>query len=392
MATSAPEAPDKIATKDVRESSQQPSPPKERSLLSRVRLNWQLKVVIPVAAVLLNGILIFMVATLSLEGPQRHTVMIVASVGAVAVCAALLIVLAALLRGPVLELQNKIARVRDGDLNVTVNFAHRSDDIGDLGRNFNEMVKQLRESRAEIERLHRTQISRAEHLATLGELAAGLAHEIRNPLAGIAGVIEIIGRDLPDSSPARSVLKDVRQEVMHINRIVSQLLDCARPKPPEILPADLNATAEHAVMFAREQAMAKTIDFELIECKELPSIEHDTSQVHQVLLNLLLNSIQAIDGKGSIKVELGRQGKFATVTVKDSGRGIPPELLANIFRPFYTTKGYGTGLGLSLAKRIVEEHGGQIEVTSAPGEGATFTVMLPIGQAPLRCNRLASQF
>src|SRR6202008_1113348 len=108
------------------------------------------------------------------------------------------------------ELQEKIARVGHGDLDVSVGFAKRNDEIGDLGRNFNRMVQQLRASGGEIELLHRTQMSRAEPLATLGELATGLAHEIRNPLAGIAGVIEIVGRDLPSTSPARAVIRDIR--------------------------------------------------------------------------------------------------------------------------------------------------------------------------------------
>src|ERR1700753_1222816 len=133
-----------------------------------------------------------------------------------------------------LELQEKIARVSLGDLNVSVDFAQRNDEIGDLGRDFNEMVAQLRTSREEIHRLHQTQMSRAEHFATLGELAAGLAHEIRNPLAGIAGVIEIVSRDLPSSSPARAVVKDVRQEIAQINHIITDLLQTARPHPPEI--------------------------------------------------------------------------------------------------------------------------------------------------------------
>jgi nitrogen fixation/metabolism regulation signal transduction histidine kinase len=207
--------------------------------------------------------LLFLLATLSWRDPERHLVLLVAGAGAVAICGALLVVLTYTVQRPMVELQQKIAQVGNGDLNVAVSFSHRNDEIGDLGRNFNQMVVQLRESREEIERLHRTQMSRAEHLATLGEMATGLAHEIRNPLAGIAGVIEIIGRDLPSSSPARAVVKDVRQEIARINHIVTDLLQTARPHPPTVRKSDLNTTVEHAVMLGRQQAMAKSIEIEL---------------------------------------------------------------------------------------------------------------------------------
>ncbi len=349
----------------------------DESGLNPVRINWQLKTLLPVAFVLLNGLLLFMIATVSLQNPQKHEVLVVAGTGAVVICAVLILALAFVIGRPMIELQEKIQRVGEGDLNVWVGFAKRNDEIGDLGRNFNRMVEQLRRNHDEIERLHRTQMSRAEHLATLGELATGLAHEIRNPLAGIAGVIEIIGRDLPATSPARAVVKEVRQEINQINRIVSDLLDTARPRQPQIRRSDLNATVEHAVMLARQQALSKPL---LIEFKKvsLPDVEHDSDQIHQVLLNLLLNSIQAIDAKGFIKVGLEQNGDNAVITVADNGRGIAPEHLPNIFRPFYTTKGNGTGLGLSLARRIVEEHHGRIEATSSVGKGTTFVVTLPL--------------
>ena len=345
-----------------------------------LRLSWQLKTMLPVVAALFNGLILFVLATLSLEGSQRHTVLLMAAIGAIVVCAVLVVTLALVVRRPMLELENSIQRVSDGDLHATVTFADRNDDIGDLGRNFNTMVQQLRESRQEIERLHATQMSRAEHLATLGELAAGLAHEIRNPLAGIAGVMDIIGRDVPPTSPAQDVLKDVREEVLRINRIVTDLLETARPKAPQIQLADLNTTAEHALMFAREQAISKPIHFEFTRDSELPPVEHDPAQIQQVLLNLTLNAIQAIDGPGAVTVTVEQQGALAAVNVKDTGPGIPPETLKNIFRPFFTTKGHGTGLGLSLAKRIVEDHGGKIDVASMPGHGCTFSVILPIAR------------
>src|SRR5579864_4149441 len=346
--------------------------------LSSVRVNWQLKAMLPVGFVLLAGLLLFVLATVSLRDPERHAVLIVAGAGAVVICAVLIAVLAYVIQRPMVELQEKIAQVSEGNLNVSVSFSGRNDEIGDLGRNFNHMMQQLRESRAEIERLHRTQMSRAEHLATLGELATGLAHEIRNPLAGIAGVIEIIGRDLPSTSPARAVVKDVRQEIARINHIVTDLLQTARPHPPKVSKSDLNTTVEHAVMLGRQQAMTKGIEVALQKDASLPEVEHDSDQIHQVLLNLLLNALQAIDVNGKIRVSVKQQGTTAVVEVADNGRGIAPNHLPNIFRPFYTTKGDGTGLGLSLARRIVEDHHGRIDVTSAVGQGTTFAVVLPL--------------
>ena len=346
-----------------------------------LRINWEIKALVPIACVLLGGMFLFLLATLSWRDPERHIVLLVAGAGAVAICGALLVVLTYTVQRPMVELQQKIAQLGGGDLSVTVSFARRNDEIGDLGRNFNQMVQQLRESRAEIERLHRTQMSRAEHLATLGEMATGLAHEIRNPLAGIAGVIEIIGRDLPATSPARSVVKDVRQEIARINHIVTDLLQTARPHPPTVRKSDLNTTVEHAVMLGRQQALAKSIEIALHKDASLPEVEHDSDQIHQVLLNLLLNALQAIDANGKIAVTVKSHGATAIVEVADNGRGISPDHLPNIFRPFYTTKGDGTGLGLSLARRIVEDHHGRIDVTSAVGKGATFAVVLPLQRA-----------
>ena len=344
---------------------------------SRMRFNWQLKAILPVAFVLLAGLLLFTLATLSFRDPERHAVLIVAGAGAVVICAVSIVALAYQIQRPMVELQEKIAQVSDGDLDVAVSFSRRNDEIGDLGRNFNHMMEQLRESREEIETLHRTQISRAEHLATLGEMATGLAHEIRNPLAGIAGVIEIIGRDLPSTSPARAVVKDVRQEITQINRILTDLLETARPHPPQICRSNLNTTVEHTVMLVRQQVLSRPIKIELQGSPDLPEVEHDSDQIHQVLLNLLLNAVQAMEDAGTVRVEIGSREGYASVVVSDTGRGIPSQNLSNIFRPFFTTKGNGTGLGLSLARRIVEEHHGRIEVSSVVGKGSRFEVLLP---------------
>ncbi|MGA2560962.1 MAG: ATP-binding protein [Terracidiphilus sp.] len=352
------------------------SPAKEFTL-DRVRVNWQIKALLPVIFVLGVGLLLLMVATITIQAPERHLVLMLAADGAIIVCGVSIGAVAYLIRGPMLELQKKVALVSQGNLDVTVSFAERNDDIGDLGRNFNHMTQQLRESQKEIERMHRTQMSRAEHLATLGELATGLAHEIRNPLAGIAGVIEIIGRDLPVTSPARDMVKDVRLEINQINRILTELLETARPHPPRMMRSNLNTTVEHAVMLARQQVLSQPITIELQKASGLAEVEHDSDRIHQVLLNLLLNAVQAMDGAGNVRVEIGSKDQYARIMVSDTGRGISAEQFAHIWRPFYTTRGNGTGLGLSLARRIVEDHHGQISVASVVGQGSTFEVLLP---------------
>ncbi len=347
-----------------------------------MRVKWQLKALIPVVFVLLAGLLLFTAATVSVRATARDTVLMVAGVGAIVICAVSIATLAYVVQRPMIELQEKVALVSDGNLDVAVSFSGRNDEIGELGRNFNSMMQQLRDTRKEIENMHQIQISRAEHLATLGELAAGLVHEIRNPLSGIAGVIDIIARDLPLASPSRATVKDLRLEIDQINRILTDFLETARLRPPRVMRSNLNTTVEHAVMLARLQVLNEPIRIELHQAPELPEVEHDSDQIHQVVLNLLLNGIQAIDGgAGTVLVDLGQRAEFASVVVSDTGRGIPEKQLTNIFRPFFTTKENGTGLGLSLVRRIVDEHHGHISVTSAVGKGTSFEVLLPYSMA-----------
>jgi signal transduction histidine kinase len=341
-------------------------------------LGWQWKAIIPIVGVLLLGLVAFKAVVLALDIHEGNWILIVAAAGAVAICFVTLSVLLVLIERPLAELKKVITHVRGGDLDARVKFAKRTDDVGQLGRQFNEMVQQLAENREEIERLHQIEMARAEHLATIGELAAGLAHELRNPLAGIAGVVEVMGRELPQHSSSRAVLPEVQGEIHHIQSILNDLLAYARPRPPEFHPADLNTTIEQAVFLARQQVRTKPIEILFEPQKKLPHVVHDPVQFQQVILNLLLNGIQAIPNQGKIEVTLRREGEFAVVRIKDTGKGISQDSLPKIFKPFFTTRKEGTGLGLPLAKGIVEAHRGRIQVTSEPGQGAQFDVWLPI--------------
>lgn len=326
---------------------------------------------------------------ISLEGPLeaereiRAEIILVSAIGILALSAVMLFVLAVLVHRPVLELTDKISRARRGQLDVAVSFADRADEIGELGRDFNEMVRQLRESCRQCESLYEIQVTQAQHLATIGELAAGLAHEIKNPLAGIAGAIEIISQDLPPSNPHREVMKEVQREMLRIKKILADLLSYARPKPPHLTVANLNEAIVSMINLARQQTQKK-IEFRFTPDPNLPVFAHDPDQMRQVLFNLLLNSVQAIEEGGKITIEAhavergdGR-GSEVQIAITDTGRGIPPEQLSQIFKPFFTTKGQGTGLGLSLSRRIVDQHGGTIQAENPPDGGTKFLVRLPL--------------
>ena len=345
------------------------------------RIRWQWKVFIPIIAVLILSLVGITAILRTLELQGAHWILIVIVAFAILLCFVLLSVLLVLVQRPLEELMATIAQIRRDDLTARVDFAQRDDDIGHLGQQFNEMVERLAQNREEIEELHEREMARAEHLATLGELAAGLAHEIRNPLAGIAGVVDVMSKELPADGPSRAVMGDVQKEVRHIQDILNDLLSYARPRPPDFHPSDLNTTVEQAVLLARQQVLTKPIE---ISCKlnpSLPPVDHDAALIQQVVLNLLLNAIQAIPKQGKIDVLLSREQGFAVIQVSDTGRGIPAEALSKIFKPFFTTRSEGTGLGLSLAKGIVQSHGGKIEITSVIQKGTQFRVWLPIERA-----------
>lgn len=341
-------------------------------------IRWQWKVFIPIIAALASSIVAIYAVLRSLEIREVQWILIAAVGCAIVLCFVLLSVLLVLIERPLEDLLETIAHVRRGDLTARVGFAKRQDDVGQLGRQFNEMIQRLDENRLEIEELHKREMARAEHLATLGELAAGLAHEIRNPLAGIAGVVDIMGKELPPNSPSRAVIDDVHQEILHIQAILNDLLSYARPRPPNFHPANLNATIEQAVVLSRQQVRTKPIQVKFEANSTLPLVEHDPALIQQVVLNLLLNGIQAISGTGEVRVTLAQECDAAVLRVADTGRGISAEALTKIFKPFFTTRSEGSGLGLSLASSIVQSHGGRIEVSSTPGKGSQFKVLLPL--------------
>ena len=268
-----------------------------------------------------------------------------------------------------------------------------------LEKEIRSLTENWREFCDHCQRVHDTEMVQAEHLATMGELAAGVAHEIRNPLAGIAGAIEIISKDFPKDHPDREILDDLRQEVRRIEKVLIDLLTYARPKAPQFGMADLKDTVAHTLQLARQQIGSKNVEFSIQIPSPLPRFRMDPEQLHQVLLNLVLNGIQALDQEGKITIQarvLGGSGApnrphYIEIAVSDTGGGISREQLDKISRPFYTTKRGGTGLGLSLCRRIIGQHGGTLTAESEVKKGSRFIIRLPMREAVEEAQMLGTR-
>jgi two-component system sensor histidine kinase HydH len=232
----------------------------------------------------------------------------------------------------------------------------------------------------ERERLY-ARLTEAERLAATGELAAGVAHEIRNPLAAIVNATTLLGEEESLTQEERaSTLGAVRKEARRLNRILSEFLAFARPREPKRLAGDIREVIDHVLTLIREDpGRARQVELDVRVDPVVPSFVFDADQMTQVLLNIALNGVEALDGPGRVGIDVSLRGSSVAIAVSDTGRGMSPEERRRIFDPFYSRKPAGTGLGLTLARRIVTAHGGRIEVESTPGRGTCFTILLPLG-------------
>jgi signal transduction histidine kinase len=222
-------------------------------------------------------------------------------------------------------------------------------------------------------------VERSERLAAIGSLAAGVAHEIRNPLGSVMGFLEVLQRECGSDGEVGHYFEIITKELKRLDVIVNDLLTFSRQKLPQRRPVDITSLIDGA--------LSASVDgkyMNVLVAKDypsgLPQANLDPDQMKQVLINILLNAFQATEGKGSPTVGISARAEdgMLIVSVTDNGVGIKPEDLSKIFNPFFTTKPGGTGLGLAIAHQIVEGHGGSIEATGSPGQGATFTVKIPL--------------
>ncbi|HEV3330699.1 MAG TPA: ATP-binding protein [Bryobacteraceae bacterium] len=300
---------------------------------------------------------------------------------------------------PVKELIQGTHRVAGGDLNYRLPV--RSDDeLGDLAASFNKMTEevageqarieeQVLRKTAELERIHKTLLS-SEKMASMGKLAATVAHEINNPLFGIltyARLVlrELLKHDIPARDEMAEHLATIDRESKRCGELVKSLLTFSRQAPSHREPNDLPAVLGRAVALVKHKLELQNIDLQEDLASGLPPVECDANQIQQALLVLLVNASEAMPKGGVLTISAGFDpaAEQVVVRVKDSGSGIPDDVLPRIFDPFFTTKEdqNRTGLGLAVARSIIEQHAGEISVRSTPREGTEFTITLPVAAA-----------
>jgi two-component system sensor histidine kinase HydH len=225
----------------------------------------------------------------------------------------------------------------------------------------------------------RREVARSQRLASVGRLAAGVAHEIRNPLSSIKGFATYFKQRYPDRPQDQQTADIMIQEVDRLNRVVGQLLEFARPVPVKPKPVSLQALLDDSIKLIRNRAAEKNISIQTQNNSRMDEVRIDPDRINQVLLNLYLNAIDSMESGGELKVEISCDGQRRNVVIQvsDTGRGISREDLSKIFEPYFTTKSTGTGLGLAIAHNIIEAMGGKINVESQKEVGTTFTVALP---------------
>ena len=300
---------------------------------------------------------------------------------------------------PVRELMAGMHRVAEGDLDYRLPV-RGDDELGDLATSFNKMAaevggvqskieEQVRRKTAELERVHKT-LLHSEKMASIGKLAATVAHEINNPLFGIltyARLVlrELLKHDIPGRDDLAEQLQTIERESKRCGELVKTLLTFSRQAPSIREPNDLNTVVHRAVLLVKHKLAMQNIELDEKLGTGLPPVLCDANQIQQVVLVLMVNASEAMPkgGKLEVSTEFDVQADQGTVRVKDTGCGIPPDVLPRIFDPFFTTKEdqNRTGLGLAVAHSIVQQHAGDIAVHSTPGAGTEFQVTLPLAAA-----------
>ena len=306
------------------------------------------------------------------------------------------IVLAQRISRPIHAMAEAAEKVAEGDYGQRVDYTS-PDEIGHLVERFNRMIQELARATQELMdwagnleskvedrttqvRAMQNQLLQAEKLAAIGKLAAGVAHEINNPLTGILTSSSLMLEDVPPDDPRHEELKIIVDETMRCRKIVKGLLDFARQTRPHKQAVSLNQVIADVMNLVGKQAAFRDINVQMDLASDLPAVMVDQDQMRQVVLNAVLNAAEAMPHGGEIRFasRLDPTGKMVQVSIADTGPGIPDDIKDKIFDPFFTTKKTGTGLGLAIAYGIVDRHGGAISIESRPGRGTTVVFRIPV--------------
>ncbi len=305
-------------------------------------------------------------ARAEVDAVQRRTYrwIVALLVGAPLLAAAVSVAIGRSIARPLARLQAGAARLAAGDLEAHIDL-DRPDEFGALARQFNAMTAALKE--------HQAQLVQSEKLAGVGRLAAGVAHEINNPLGVILGYTRLLQKRA--DGPLREDLAVIEEETLRCKDIVEGLLDLSRPLQLSREPVDLRATAEEVVERLAEAAVLDGVE---VVIRGGATVDGHPSKLRQVLSNLIRNAAEAAGRGGAVEVSLeGGAGEGAVISVRDTGPGLDAGALSRLFEPFFTTKDRGTGLGLAISRAIARAHGGEIEAGNSPQGGAAFTLRLP---------------
>lgn len=332
------------------------------------------------------------------ERTQLYNRMMLSGVVSVVVLSLLLgLLFTRFVERPINRLLAATKRAAEGDLDQTVRIKSH-DELGELSDSFNHMILELKRSRDAIEgwtqtlekrveeRTHelqqvQNQLIRAGKMAALGELAAGVAHEINNPLTGVLTFSSLILKKMDEAHPWRRDMENIVQQTTRCRNIVKGLLDFTRQRKPDKRETDLHQLIDRTLDLLENQARFQNVKINKEYRDDLPRLSIDGDQIQQVFMNILINAADAMgDHGGTLTIRTAVLDGMVEIAFADTGCGIPQEHLSKVFTPFFTTKetGKGTGLGLAISYVIVQGHGGDIEVESEVGKGATFRVKLPI--------------
>ena len=272
----------------------------------------------------------------------------------------------------------------EGESSQLINFTLAGIATGILADGERKHKKALEKTTVELQRVYRElqenfeRMKRSERLYAIGQMSAGLAHEIRNPLASIEGAAGILQEESCAGSRGREFLEIIQKESRRLNRMLTNFLEFARPRPPQYQSVDVGQILDSVMGLAAHAIGKKALTLRKVLPPSIPALECDPEQLKQVILNLTLNAIHAMPEEGEILLSACRQDGKMIIDVKDQGCGLNPEHLDHIFDPFFTTKEEGTGLGLPVAHQIVTQHGGVLAAKNNSDKGMTFSIILPL--------------